>query len=85
MTGTGMGGMGLGGNTLRSIAETTLGMSAISKRLEGTTRVNNFIGNVKEQLKMQAKGIMPPRPAPSGAHQLAMLAKKYFLPYEIQF
>ncbi len=36
------------GNTMRSIAETTLGINAINRRLEGTARTNNFIiGSVK--------------------------------------
>ncbi len=71
---------------MRSIAETTFAKNAINKRLENTARMNNFIGNVKEQLKIQSKinQIQSKQPL-SGSHQLSMIAKKYYLPSEIQF
>lgn len=37
----------LGGNTMRSIAETSFGKTVINKKLENTARMNNLIGNVK--------------------------------------
>ena len=74
------------GNTMRSIAETTLGINAINKRLQGTARTNNFICNVKEQLKMNTKvQILQKQPQSSGTQQLSMLAKKYYLPQQIHF
>jgi hypothetical protein len=47
--------------------------------------VNNFLGNVKEQLKMQGK-LGPPQSRPVGnlSQQLAAIAKKHYLPYEVQ-
>ncbi len=75
----------MGGSTLRSIADTALGMNAINKRLENTTRMNHLLGNVKEQLKLQAKGQLPPKIPISGGQQLTVLIKKYYLPYDIQF
>jgi len=37
----------IGGNTMRSIADTSFGLGAINKRLEGTARMNTFLGTVK--------------------------------------
>lgn len=78
----------LGGTSLRSVAETSFGPSnLINKRLEGGSqqRVNNFLGSVKEQMKMQNK-LGPPQSRPTGnvSQQLSLLAKKHYLPYEVQ-
>ena len=61
-------------------------MGVINKRLEGTARMNNFLGNVKEQLKLQSKTqAQTTKQALTGSQQLAMVAKKYYLPSEVNF
>lgn len=47
--------------------------------------MNHLLGNVKEQLKLQAKGQLMPKHPTSGGQLLASLAKKYYLPSEVQF
>ncbi len=69
--------------TMRSIAETSFGMTAINKRLENTSRTNNFMGNFKEQLKIQAKMQQTNKQTPVN-QQLAIVAKKFYLPSEVQ-
>lgn len=69
--------------TMRSIAETSFGMTAINKRLESTSRTNNFMGNFKEQLKIQAKMQQTNKQTPAN-QQLTILAKKFYLPSEVQ-
>jgi hypothetical protein len=75
----------MGCGTMRSVAESSFGMGLINKRLEGTNRMNTFLGSVKDQLKMQSKAQVQPKQAPSGTQQLAIVAKKFYLPAEIQF
>ena len=72
----------IGGVSLRSVAETSFSNNFINKRLEGSTRVNNFIGNVKEQMKIHNK-LAPPSQKPGGniSQQLGIIAKKHYLPY----
>jgi hypothetical protein len=73
----------LAASSLRSVAEGSFSSSLIGKRLEGSQqRVNNFLGSVKEQMKMQGRmGPPPSRPAGNVSQQLAVVAKKHFLPY----
>lgn len=75
----------IGGVSLRSVAETSFSNNFINKRLEGSTRVNNFIGNVKEQMKIHNK-LAPPSQKSNGniSQQLGIIAKKHYLPYEMQ-
>lgn len=47
--------------------------------------MNTFLGTVKEQLKIQSKAPVQSKQAPSGSQQLSMVAKKFYLPSEIQF
>lgn len=75
----------IGGVSLRSVAETSFSNNFINKRLEGSTRVNNFIGNVKEQMKIHNK--LAPNPQKTNSNisqQLGIIAKKHYLPYEMQ-
>jgi hypothetical protein len=73
----------IGGISLRSVAETNFGSSQlITKRLEGSNqRVNNFLGNVKEQMKMHGKLIPPPQKSSGNISQLSLIAKKHYLPF----
>lgn len=70
--------------TMRSIAETSFGMTAINKRLETTSRSNNLMGNLKEQLKIHNK-MQQNNKQTSISQQLAIVAKKFYLPSEVQF
>ena len=75
----------LGGVSLRSVAETSFSNNFINKRLEGSTRVNNFIGNVKEQMKIHNKLAPNSQKTSSNiSQQLGIIAKKHYLPYEMQ-
>lgn len=49
--------------------------------------MNHFIGNVKEQLKIQSKMTSKTGGNPSsttGSQQLAIVGKKFYLPAEVQ-
>lgn len=76
---------------MRSIAETTMSMNLINKRLEQNSRVNNFMGSFgpaisfKDQLKLQAKPPVTQIKSVSINQQLINLSRKHYLPYEIQF
>ena len=74
----------MGNSTIRSLADTSLNMGIVQRKLESQPRVNNFLGNVKEQLRVGGKGAMGGRVAAGGQQQLGQIARKFYLPYCVQ-
>jgi len=75
----------LGNSTLRSIADTTLNMSIVNRKLDKNPRINNFLGSVKEQLKISVQPAhQQTKVQVNSQQQLQMIARKYYLPYELQ-
>ena len=74
----------MGSTTIRTLADTSFNMSIVQKKLESQPRVNNFLGSVKEQLRVGGRGAMGNRGAASGQQLLSQISRKFYLPYTVQ-